>query len=116
VSNFIRYDTPDGEGQTRRERNQSFGMSHHSKDVNITFEARYLWDIFWQICNRHNQDDRGPLPMLAGDFFNEIHLSGNLINRKEADILLAMDAAYCTSLREEIRSNTIRAAEKTRNK
>lgn len=88
-------------------------MSHYSKSVNITIKEKYLWDIFWRINSRHRSDEGGPVVMTAQEFSYEVNVSGDLISRVEAGILLKMDAAYCSALREEIRCNTIRAREKT---
>ncbi len=89
-------------------------MAHYSKSVDVTIKEKYLWDIFWKISKRHRRDENGPLAMTAQEFSYEINVSGDLISRVEAGILLEMDAAYCRALREEIRSNTLRAQEKAR--
>lgn len=102
VSTFIRYDSVDQDGQTRRQRNIRFGAEHENKDVKVPELCWYLWEWFFEISGtRRSRTER----ISYSDLKAWSDLSGNDINSFEFECLTAMDRAFVDAMSVEIAAN-----------
>lgn len=111
VKNHIRYDTTDGEGETRRQRNERFGHGDKNPEINIPEYAFYLWNAYWELCSVRRDNET---PINYRDIMDWTCATGGLISSREYAIIMQMDAAYRTAIAEEIRANTQRMEAKMR--
>lgn len=100
---YIKYDTQDGDGSTRRSRNSRFGKSHLNKEVEVPDEGSHLWNWFWEISRCRDSNDN---PISYTDIGAWRSFTGNLIDYDECGILLSMDLAFRSALQDEIKANT----------
>ena len=104
------FDTSDGDGKTRRQRNEKLGGAHMNKTVDLPPNGVHIWNLFWSLsCNR-DSGENGPSRISPRDIMDWIALSGDLITRRECGMILAMDNVYRATMADEIRGNSARAA------
>lgn len=110
----MRYDTPDGGGETRRQRNARFGASRFSKPVDIPDNYEHVWNWFWELSEFRKYSDGHAECICPKDILDWKLLFGNLITRRECAMIIAMDASFREALAVEIKNNTARAADAAR--
>jgi hypothetical protein len=97
----------DKDGETRRERNESFETE--SPEAEVPDNGVFLWDWFWELRQSQPPGLSGPVPISNGELALWCQLTGNIIRREEIAILRAMDSRYCAEINEE--SEAIRLRE-----
>jgi hypothetical protein len=108
VAISARYDSVrDKDGETRRERNESFAVE--SPEVGLPDDAEELWSWFWSIRRGVAGGFSGASPVSCGELFAWLQLTGNILRREEVEIIFAMDTAYCEGIALE--SDAIRERE-----
>lgn len=106
----MRYETPDQNGETRRERNARF--DEPSPELIIPDEGLYLWEWFDDICEGINRvHDTTVFRITPSDFTSWATITGNIVRTEEYAILRAMDAAYSLELTTELAAHRQRAQE-----
>lgn len=93
------YESPDANGETRREYNARFGVD--SPEIEIHPDAQYLCDLFEALSNFHDQGFNGPLPLQPGTILDWCLSTGNRLLRQEIEIMYRADAAYRRAYYEE---------------
>lgn len=97
VRTFVRYDMPDENGETRRERHKRF----HQPDpptASPPHEVAHLWDWFWALSNRRQS---GPEPLAFAEIEAWSRMTATPIRPEEVEMIAAMDDAYVSATREE---------------
>ena len=97
----IRYDTPDENGETRRERNARFGMGNLSTPLDIPSDGEYLWSWFWELSGVRTDGFNGPQPLTVPQIEDWSVFTGTIIRRDETAILHTMDIAYRSQISAE---------------
>lgn len=109
VAQHVRLNTPDEKGETRRQRNERFGVvTTEPEPVNPDFE--YLLEWFWDIRRGVPAGINGPDPLSMTEIANWSSLTGTVVRREEIGILREVDAAFLASVANE----HAEAAERTR--
>lgn len=98
-----RYGTADHNGETRRERNDRFGLD--SPEPVIPEGGAYLWDWFWELSQERREGMNGPMPLSSRDIAAWCDISGNVVRPDEVAVLRRMDAAYRSALADEMRES-----------
>lgn len=101
---YTRYDLPDKNEDTRRERNERVGV--YTPPFEIPEEGIYLWQWFLELnASLSRIDFNGYYCLIPPtEFLAWSNLTGNRIFPEEYDILTSMDAVYCKELNSEITS------------
>ena len=100
---YVRYDVPDENGQTRRERNERFGKSEESPLLEISDEGLYLWNWYFELSQSLLRVRSGVCePIPPSEFIAWCQATRKLIEPVEYDILRAMDHAFCDEMNKEI--------------
>lgn len=92
---LVRYDFPDKDGETRRERNARFGQE--SPAVEVPPVAQYLWEWFWDIRRSQPAGFNGPNPVTNAELMAWVQRTGQVVRPEEAVILMDMDGALLTA-------------------
>lgn len=111
VGVFVRYDMPNEQGHTRRQRNQSLNLS--SPEFSIHPAGERLWKIFIYLTNNYTRIKDGiceRIPLSEVNRFDKIFGYG--LNVYEYDILLAMDSRYCHEVNKELSAMRKKAEKK----
>ncbi|WP_425373340.1 phage tail assembly chaperone [Pseudochrobactrum asaccharolyticum] len=103
VRDHIRYDTPDHNGETRRQRYAR--VDEPSPHIVIPLAGSYLWEWFFDLSNMRQEADKR---ISVADYDAWSRLTGRGMKPFEFKILKAMDEAYISSFRGEIRDNQAR--------
>lgn len=101
ILTFVRYEIQDEKGESRRERNDSFGET--SPLLIIPPDGAYLWRHYWAISESVVRIQDGicrPIP--PSEFNAWTAASGEVLYHHEYEILRAMDAAYCEEMNREL--------------
>ena len=104
----IKYDTKDAKGETRRQRNEKFGMGDRNVEVSVPVDGAHIWNWFWEL-DAFRPPVEGIAPLNYSIVADWASGTGNLMTRDEAKAIMAMDKAYRVALSDEIRANTERA-------
>lgn len=107
-----RYDSPDASGETRRERNERFGVE--SPNFEPPKEGRYLWLWFVSAARTRRYDQGTPQPLTPQEWIGWAQISGEMVRREEYLALMEMDRTYCASLSREISEQRRRESESQR--
>lgn len=103
----IRYDTPDEDGVTRRERAARFAdveTIEQPPDFEIPSEGEYLWAWFWTLSGRVRRVTEGVCsPVPPSEFLAWCEASGTIVEPVEYAILCAMDDVFCEETNKEIK-------------
>lgn len=105
-----RYETPDHEGETRRERNARYDMSEETPDIVIPPAGEYLLEWLWDIMASQPTGENGPNPISCTELANWSLLTGNALNRREVAILRRLDSAYRNAVAKEREAQVSRRA------
>lgn len=109
----IRYDQPDENGLTRRDRNENFG--YETPDIFIPDHGAYLLNWFWEISNGVPRVKEGvcyPIPW--SEYSGWVSVTNNIVRPSEYDTLRAMDAAFCEETNKELKDFRERQSDKAR--
>ncbi|GEC42255.1 hypothetical protein EME01_63270 [Sinorhizobium meliloti] len=110
VAIVARYDSVrDKDGETRRERNESFETE--SPEVEVPDHGAFIWEWFWELRQAQPPGFSGPVPISNVEVSVWCQLTGNIIRREELAILRALDARFCIEIEAE--SEAIREREAT---
>lgn len=102
IQYHVRYQTRDGEGETRAERNARFGMSHLTPDEpDVPMVAEHVWNWFWHLSSQRRSGLNGPEPLGWEGIGYWASLTGTLVIPEEIELLVAMDIAYRTGISQE---------------
>ncbi|WP_435371434.1 phage tail assembly chaperone [Mesorhizobium liriopis] len=93
----VRYSTPDDKGETRRQRNERFGVEEETPEPDIDPDTAYLLDWFWNLHSARAESFDGPQPLSFTDIANWSALTGTILLREELGILRQMDAAFLSA-------------------
>lgn len=110
----VRYDLPDENGKSRRERASGFGDSvEQPPDFNVPAEGRYLWDWYFSLSDRVRRVRDGVCePIPPSEFLAWCAASGTIVYPVEYGILTAMDDMFCEEMNKELRDYRTRTEEK----
>ncbi len=113
VRTFVRYETPDKNDQTRRERNEKFDTT--SPSLVIPEAGQFLWDIFHKLHRSISRVSDGYYRMIPPSEFEAwCRLTGTLVYPTEYDILNAMDRTYCEEANMELDADRTRQSEESK--
>ncbi|MDE3874601.1 hypothetical protein I7G55_10830 [Sinorhizobium meliloti] len=98
----------DKDGETRRERNESFETE--SPEVEVPDNGAFLWDWFWELRQAQPLGFSGPVPISNVEIAAWCHLTGNVVRREEVSILRSMDVRFCTEIERETEAIRVREA------
>jgi hypothetical protein len=110
---YIRYEVPDENKETRRERNKR----HHAytPKFNIPDEGMYLWSWYEELSRRFQRNIDGTCrPIPPSEFLAWSNITGNVVDHVEYDILSKMDDVYCREMNNELTDYQARQEEKRR--
>lgn len=94
-----RYNTPDSNGETRRQRNARFGES--SPEPNYPERGRYLWEWYQRAARTRRYDQGMPQLLTPLEWQAWASITGQAIREEEFAVLMDMDFAYVSALRAE---------------
>lgn len=97
----------DKDGETRRERNESFEVE--SPEVDVPEIGMFLWNWFWELRESSAPGFSGPSPISNQELVAWVSLTGNVVRREELKVLKSMSSRYCSEIDKE--SEEIRARE-----
>ena len=109
-----RYDTPDRNGETRRQRNARF--KQESPSWEIPKGGEIIWEWFEDAGDLRGSSDGYPAKLSATEWLAWQQMTGNIVRPEEWQILRAMDTAYISALRSEFSDQMARESEKNRTK
>jgi len=98
---MIRYETPDHNGDTRRDINERFGQGHKTPSTKPPKMFRWFWEWFWEISAVRRHGDNGPDAITYGAIFEWAKATGTLITMRDIAILRQMDDAFISALNSE---------------
>ena len=98
---LVRYDTPDEDGETRRERNERFDCEDQNPEIEPPEDGKWLWDWFLELNACRSQGFSAPNAVTFPDLESWSRLTGNIIRREEIAIIRRMDDAFLAALAEE---------------
>ena len=103
VGVYVRYETPDEKGETRRQRNER--LDHYTPPFEIPKDGQYIWNWFREISAiASNVSDGFYKPIPPSEYLAWQQLTENIVYPWEYDIMFAMDAVYCDEMNKEIQS------------
>lgn len=114
ITNRIRYDLPDENGLTRRERNENFGHEHLSEFVDVDEHIYYLVNWFDDMSNSVRKISDGVCGSIVWYFGEWSKITGNNLRPFEYELLVAMDRAFCFEMNLELKNYRIRQEEKAK--
>lgn len=100
----IRYDMADDKGETRRQRNERFGIQ--SPALDIPGQVLHVWEWFWQLSGRRHS---GPEALTFADVGEWSRLLRIDLLPEEVQMLMAMDDQYLRAVREDQKAARERA-------
>lgn len=107
---FVRYETPNKDGLTRRERNEA--ANEYTPEFSIPEHGKYLWDIYHNISESVSRTVEGYYRLIPPSEYEAwFRLTGTLVYSCEYDILVAMDREYCLEANKELDDIRSRAQE-----
>lgn len=99
----IRYDTPDENDQTRRERNDNHGIT--SPEFIIPGGGEILWSWYFDVSSGVQRIADGVcLPIPAAEFMHWAQLTQTIVTAAEYAILRAMDVAFVAEMNVELQA------------
>lgn len=93
----VRYDMADENGETRRQRNERFGLAE-SPEKKVPGAAGHIWGWFWELSGRRHS---GPEALTFADIGQWASLLQIELLPEEVRMLMAMDDQYLRAVREE---------------
>lgn len=101
VRRHVRYDYKDPNGETRRDRNERFGVDN-PEPPQVPEDFEYVWEWFWELVEtgRHVQEG-------VPNSFTHVELKawkdnmGQLVNPDEMKMIIAMSKAWADELGKE---------------
>ena len=102
-----RYNTPDAQGETRRQRNARFG--EHSPEPEYPERGRQLWGWYQQASKTRRFDQGQPQMLTPLEWKAWANITGQVIREEEFSVLIDMDAAYVSALKAELKAQWDRA-------
>lgn len=99
---YVRYDLPDENNETRRERNERFGYKE-TPNFEIPDGGFYIWDLYTELSNAiHRVDFNGYYyKLLPSEIIAWSKLTGTDISSSEYEIITAMDTVFCNELNKD---------------
>lgn len=107
-----KYDTPDKDGETRRERNARFGVE--SPRVRPPKHGQYLWQWYADAAATRRMDDGMPQLLTPLEWQAWAEINGELVRKEEFAALMQMDRAFVYALRKELNDQRQRDNPQTR--
>lgn len=100
---YVRYELPNEDNETRRERNESFDVP--SPDFEIPDGGEFIWSWYFQISDGLRRVDDGVCFPIAWSEFNVWAIvTSTEVTSDEFDILRAMDTAFCDEMNKELQA------------
>ena len=113
ISVHVRYETPDENGETRRDRNENFNAP--SPEFEIPEGGEYLWNWYFEISDSLRRIDDGVcFPMPPSEIIAWKNLTDRVVTTDEYAILRAMDAVFCEETNKELQAYHERLADENR--
>lgn len=100
ITQLTRLNIADDKGETRRQRNERFGIETAEPDP-LPPDLQYLLEWFWDIGSARSQGMIGPNPLALSDILAWSSLTGTIMRREEVGIIRDMDAAYLDTISKE---------------
>lgn len=111
----VRYDLPDENGETRRERAVRFGVDTTGPELNIPADFYHIWEWYWTISARLRRVRDGVAePIPPSEFTYWCKASGTIIHPVEYAILSAMDDVFCDEMNDELKHYRLRENDRMR--
>lgn len=92
---------PDESGDTRRVRNQRFGMGHMNPAVFVNDQYQYLLDWFFELNAARSMGFNGPNPISYSEIAAWSSMTGAKPSADEIAILRQIDVAYIAAVADE---------------
>ncbi|WP_420465624.1 phage tail assembly chaperone [Panacagrimonas sp.] len=103
VRHYVRYETANPDGETRREYNARFKQDHVTPDPpEIPDVVWHVWEWFWTLCRRRLQ---GPQPLTHSEVRAWRDNTLTPVTPEEIEMLFAMDDAWLTQSGIELREH-----------
>lgn len=96
---LIQYDSPDDQGETRREYNARFNIP--SPEYELHPDAQYLLEVFEYLSNFRHSGMNGPEPILPGTVLEWCRATGTMLCHEEIEQIFKVDAVYRKAYRIE---------------
>lgn len=110
---YVRYDLPDDDGTTRRQRNESLG--EYTPEFVIPSAGKYLWNLYHALSKSVSRVREGYYHVIPPSEYRAwLQITDNLVYPSEYDILLEMDIAFCDEANKELESNRSKREEQRR--
>jgi hypothetical protein len=98
---FVRYETPNKNGDTRRARNDNAGEP--TPAFVVPEIGQFLWDIYQRISRSVSRTHDGYYRLInPSEYLAWFQLTGTLVYPVEYDILTGMDCVYCDEANKEL--------------
>ena len=109
----VRYELPDENGQTRRERNADFGVGDRSPPLIVPPAGRHLWEWYFELSESVMRVIDGVTYKIPPtEVYAEASLAGRIVYPDEYAILRAMDRAFCSEMAKEVEAFQAREQER----
>lgn len=99
----------DKDGETRRERNESFEID--SPEVEVPENGYFLWEWFWELRESTAPGFSGSAPVTNQELAAWVGITGNIVRREEVRVLKSMNSRYCAEIDKESEAIREREAE-----
>jgi len=99
----VRYESPDDNGVTRRQRNEIAG--EYTPEFCVPDAGRFIWDVYFRISNSYSRTIEGFYRLIPPSEIKAwCSLTKTFLRPAEYDIISAMDRVYCEEANKEIDS------------
>lgn len=113
ITLWVRYETKDETGETRRERNKRFNVT--SPDFEPPSPFHYLWEWFVDLNADRSLDNNGYMKTLTATAIKSwSELTDTVIRPSEFRLLREIDKAFVTETNKEISDSRLRVQENAR--
>lgn len=100
---YVRYEIPDENGETRRQRNIRVG--EYTPSFILPKEGKYIWEWFVSLNESVTRISEGSCKRIPpSEYLAWVELTGNIVYPWEYDIMVAMDNAFCDETNKEFQN------------
>lgn len=114
MENFVRYETKDERGETRRERNEKHDAA--TPEIVIPEAGKHIWEWYADLSQFFVRvKDSVCVPIPPSEFLAWRELTENIVHDYEFEMLAAIDRTYCRMMNSELQDYNIRERERHEN-
>jgi hypothetical protein len=97
----VRYETPDRDGETRRQRNERFGVGEKNPVLCPPRYGSHLLEWFWDASETRRYEQGAPQQITPLEWAAWADAAGHLLTRDDYLILKKIDAAFVAAVAAE---------------